>query len=153
MDLEAPQTPASNYATDATPLSRSSLASPSPKRTRARALTHVDRRSVAGKRIGELTETFLAALESQGREVTPALKLKVEQAAQLQAFAEQARGRWLRGESSDRIDGICTAERLAERAVKALGLRDTEPRKTLADVLASPPAAYSPLRGPTEARG
>jgi len=89
-----------------------------------RLLTRVDRRTAAGKRITELKATFLAALEAQGRELTPSLKLKVEQAAQLQAFAEAARGRFLRGESSDRIDGICTAERLAERAVKALRLVD-----------------------------
>jgi hypothetical protein len=54
--------------------------------------------------------------------------MKLEQAAQLQAFAEAARGRFLRGESSDRVDGICTAERLAERAVKALRLVDGPPK-------------------------
>lgn len=120
---------ASESATDATPSARRSFAVPSPKqRTRARALTRVDRRSVAGKRITELKTTFLAALEAQGRELTPTLRMKVEQAAQLQAFAEAARGRFLRGESSDRLDGICTAERLAERAVKALRLVDGPPK-------------------------
>jgi len=67
-------------------------------------------------------------LEAQGRDLTPALQMKVEQAAQLQAFAEAARGRFLRGESSDRIDGICTAERLAERAIRALRLADAPPK-------------------------
>jgi len=100
-----------------------------------RLLTRVDRRTATGKRITELTAMFLAALEAQGRELTPSLKLKVDQAAQLQAFAEAARGRFLRGESSDRVDGICTAERLAERAVKALRLRD-DPAKPEASWIA-----------------
>jgi hypothetical protein len=109
---------------DAAPIMRSSIANPSPKRIRRKALVKVDRRTVAGKRVADLRAMFLASLEAQGREMTAALMMKVDQAAQLQAFAEAARGRYLRSEGNDRIDAIATCERLAERAVAKLQLTD-----------------------------
>jgi hypothetical protein len=98
---------------------------------RRKLLTKTDGRSAVGLRIAELTRLFTASLGD--RPMTASLKLKLEMAAQLTAFAEQARGRWLRGESSDRVDGICTAERLAERAVAKLRLADdSKPRQASA---------------------
>jgi hypothetical protein len=94
---------------------------------RRKLLTKTDGRSAVGLRIAELKRLFTASLGD--RPMTASLKLKLEMAAQLSAFAEQARGRWLRGESSDRIDAICTAERLAERAVAKLRLAD-EPKSS-----------------------
>jgi hypothetical protein len=112
---------------------------------RRRRLTKVDGRSAVGLRIAELTRLFEASLGD--RPMMAPLKLKVERAAQMVAFAEQARGRWLRGESSDRIDAICTAERIAERAVAKLRLTDDpEPRSSVLDNLrrAYPAARLEP---------
>jgi hypothetical protein len=126
--------------TDAAPLMRSSIANPSPKRIRRKALVKVDRRTVAGRRVSELRTLFLASLEAQGRDMTAGLMMKVDQAAQLQAFAEAARGRYLRSEGNDRIDAIATCERLARDAVRALRLVDGPTPKVgtaLADRLAA----------------
>jgi hypothetical protein len=112
---------------------------------RRKLLTKVDGRSAVGLRIAELTRMFAASLGD--RPMTAALKMKVERAAQLTAFAETARGRWLRGESSDRVDGICTAERLASAAVAKLRLADdSKPRSSVVDNLrrAYPAARLAP---------
>jgi hypothetical protein len=116
--------PGSESATDAAAIARRSLAKPLPKRCRAKPLTKVDRRSVAGKRIGELKATFTAALAEQGRTMTPMLRLRVEQAAMALALAEAGRGRFLRGEGSDRLESVVTAERRADALVAALRLVD-----------------------------
>jgi hypothetical protein len=55
------------------------------------------------------------------------LKLKVEQAAMALALAEAGRGRFLRGEGSDRLEAVVTAERRADALVAALRLRDGGP--------------------------
>jgi hypothetical protein len=99
-------------------------------------LTRVDRRSAVGKRLAELKGTFMEVLESQGRGLTPILRMKVETACEALATAELARGRYMRGESRDRLDAVMTAERLAERAVKALRLTDgPKPRSSVHDIL------------------
>jgi hypothetical protein len=123
--------PASESQADAAPIVRPCAAPAKPKRIRdrRRLLTKVDGRSAVGLRVAELKRLFATSMGD--RPMTAALKMKVEMAAQLSAFAEQARGRWLRGESSDRIDAICTAERIAERSVKALRLADdSKPRSS-----------------------
>jgi hypothetical protein len=130
----------SESATDAAAIARHSLAKPLPKRCRAKPLTKVDRRSVAGKRIGELKALFLAALAD--REQTPMLVHKVGQAAELLAMAEKGRGDYLRGEHCQ-LDDVVRAERRAEAAVAALGIREPAKPQTpsLAQYLADREAA------------
>ena len=129
----------SEHVADAAPVMLPVRATSAPKRSRAKRLTRVDKRSPVGKRIGELKATFTAALESQGREVTPMLRMKIETASQALATAELARGRYMRGDGNDRLDAVMTAERLAERAVRGLHLPDgPEPkRRALAEHLAA----------------
>ena len=64
--------------------------------------------------------------------------MRIEQAAQLQALAEKARGDYLRGEGGD-LDEIIRAERRADQTVRSLGLSEAKPRvPTLADLLGRP---------------
>jgi hypothetical protein len=103
------------------------------RRSRAKRLTFVNRSTRLGKRIDELRKMFTEAVAERSQ--TPTLALKVEQAAQKTAVAELARGRYMRGEG-DRLEAVMTAERLAERAVKALGLTDDpEPKASVLDNL------------------
>jgi hypothetical protein len=115
---------ASESEADATAIALRPDANPLPKRSRVKLLTKVDRRSVAGKRIGELKATFTASLAEQGRAMTPMLKLRVEQAAMALALAEAGRGRFLRGEGHDRLEAVVTAERRADALVSGLRLVD-----------------------------
>jgi hypothetical protein len=107
--------------------------SPAPrrKRDRRRTLTQIDKRSRLGKRIAELTNLFTGAL---GGEPSPILKLRIAQASQLSAIAEQARGDHMRGHGTS---DIVRLERAAATAVRALGELEAKPRgPTLAEVLA-----------------
>jgi hypothetical protein len=110
-------------------------AAPSPmpprrKRDRRRTLTKIDQRSRLGKRIRELTVLFSGAL---GGDPSSILKLKIDQAAQLSAIAELARGDHMRGKPTG---DIVRLERAAASAVRALGDLEAKPRpKTLAEVL------------------
>jgi hypothetical protein len=106
---------------DAAPIVRGQAASGAPKRIRRRLLTKVDKRNRVGRRIEELKTLFLAALAD--REETPMLAHKVRQAAELLAMAEKARGDYLRGEHCQ-LDDVVRAERRAEGAVGALGIRE-----------------------------
>jgi hypothetical protein len=98
-----------------------------PKRKRSRrrlALRPIDRRTQAGRRIGELRQVFTAALVDAGVELTPMRRLKVEQASAALATAELARARYMRdGETGGKVlDELLRAERRADAAVKRLGL-------------------------------
>jgi hypothetical protein len=122
-------------------------ASPAPtpprrKRDRRRTLTKIDMRSRLGRRITELSIVFTGALGGSRGELTPIKKLKIEQAAQLSALAEQARGEIMRGVKGLAGSGdIVRLERAAAAAVRALGDLEPRPRaKTLAEVLAQPRA-------------
>jgi hypothetical protein len=130
--------PVTERVGDAAAIGRDHGGSVAAKRIRTRKLlTKTDGRTAVGLRIAALTRLFEGSLGD--RPMTASLKMKIEQAAQLTAFAETARGRWLRGESSDRVDGICTAERLASAAVAKLRLADDLAVKpmSLEDYLAS----------------
>jgi hypothetical protein len=124
---------------DAAPITSGQTASVAPKRIRRRLLTKVDKRNRVGRRIEELAALFLAALAD--REQTPMLAHKVRQAAELLAMAEKARGDYLRGEHCQ-LDDVVRAERRAEAAVAALGIRDTKskPSNPLAAHFSRPPA-------------
>jgi hypothetical protein len=119
---------------DAAAIDREHVGGVAPKRIRPRRrLTKVDRRNRVGRRIDELKALFTAALAD--REPNPMLAHKVGQAAELLAMAEKGRGDYLRGEHCQ-LDDVVRAERRAEAAVAALGIR--EPRAkvpSLADVL------------------
>lgn len=72
-----------------TPQRAPSDASRWPKRSRARPLTLLDRRSVAARRIAELKQLFTTALADAGVNVgTPMRRLQIEQAASAMAVAE-----------------------------------------------------------------
>ena len=95
--------PTSGSVADAAPFPRSSHELPAPKRSRAKLLTQVSRRTRLGKRIAELTAMFAAAV---GAELTPMRKLKVDKAAQLTAIAELARGDFMR-DGKERSTILC----------------------------------------------
>src|ERR1700729_1516336 len=88
---------------------------PRRRRDRRRTLTKIDMRSRLGKRISELAALFAGAL---GGDLSPVRRLKIEQAAQLSALAEQARGDILRGGKG--TGDIVRLERAAAAAVRAL---------------------------------
>jgi hypothetical protein len=115
-----------------------------PKRIRPRRrLTKVDRRNRVGRRIDELKALFLAALAD--REQTPMLAHKIGQAAELLSMAEKARGDYLRGEHCQ-LDDVVRAERRAEAAVAALGIREPAKREasTLAEHFSRPVRSAAP---------
>jgi hypothetical protein len=118
---------------NASPFPRRSGGHSGPKRSRAKLLTKVDRRSLLGKRIAELTAMFIAAI---GGELTPMRKLSVNKAAQLTAIAEKARGDFMRGGVGS-LDDIVRVERKADGAVRALGLVESKPKPpSVADIVA-----------------
>ena len=110
-----------------------------PRRSRKRTLTTVDRRTRVWIRIADLTAMLTAALGSV--ELTPMRRMKIEQAAQLTALAELARGRFMRdGEGT--LDDIVRLERKADSAVRALGIVESKPKPaSLADYIAARTAA------------
>jgi hypothetical protein len=124
MDLAASSATHAVCSADALPFSRRSDGSPAPKRSRAKLLTKVDRRSQLGKRIVELTQMFSAAI---GGELTPMRRLAVDKAAQLTAIAEQARGAFMR-DGVGTLDDIVRLERKADQAVRALGTIEAKPK-------------------------
>lgn len=103
-----------------------------PRRSRAIVLTRVDRRTALGKRIAELTALYFAALGSAGV-LSPMKRLKVDEAAQLKALAELARGDYLR-ECKGTLDDVVRIERKASAAERALGIVDRQPRKATSDL-------------------
>jgi hypothetical protein len=101
----------------------------------------IDRRTVIGKRVGELQAMFMAALTGAGAELSTLRKLGVEQAARVVAVAEYARAQWLRTGVGDPADLIAT-ERRADALIKRLGLpaegsKPSAPATSLRDRLAS----------------
>ena len=74
-------------------------------------------------------------------ELTPMRRMKIEQAAQLTALAELARGRFMRdGEGT--LDDIVRLERKADSAVRALGIVESKAKPaSLADYFAARTAA------------
>jgi hypothetical protein len=117
--------PASEMATDATRIDAGRGAGVRVKRRkRVRLPPKVDKRSRIGRRAVELKTLFTTALEAQGRELTELLKFKVDSAAEAQAMAEAGRQRYMRGEGSDRLEAVVTAERRADALVSALRLVD-----------------------------
>jgi hypothetical protein len=112
----------------------SAVGAPKPRRSRKRTLTTVDRRTRVWKRIAELTALFTAALD--GVEATPLRRMKIEQAAQLTALAEIARGRFMRN-GDGTLDDIVRLERKADGAVRALGVVESKPKPpSIADIVA-----------------
>jgi hypothetical protein len=105
------------------------------RRKRVRLPPKVDKRSRVGRRAVELKTLFTTALEAQGREITPLLKFKVDAAAEAQAMAEAGRQRYMRGEGSDRLEAVVTAERRADALVSALRLVDAPTSKSTSSAL------------------
>jgi hypothetical protein len=107
------------FGTTSTPIASHDGAKP--RRSRAIVLTHVDRRSPLGRRIKELTAIYTAALGSS--DLSEIKRLKVDEAAQLKAMAEKARGDWMRdGEASPTLEDIVRLERKASAAERDLGI-------------------------------
>lgn len=117
--------------------SRSAAAeSAKPRRSRAIVLTRVDRRTVFGKRIAELTAIYTAALGSDDA-LSEMKHLRIGEAAQLKALAELARGNYMR-DANGSLDDVVRVERKASAAERALGIvervRDRAP--TIAEIAA-----------------
>jgi hypothetical protein len=107
-----------------------------PKPNKRRAHVQIDKRFAIGRRVKQLTATFRERL---GLDANPDLLLlaAIERAAQLQALAEQAAARALRGDVSVAYDDVVRLSRLAEHAVRKLHLdrNNTKQAPTLADYL------------------
>jgi hypothetical protein len=109
-----------------------------PKRDRRLTLTRIDKRGRLGKRIAELRAIFIAALGEEA-ELSAMKRLRVEEAAQLKALAEQPRGDFMR-DGRGTLDDIVRCERKADQAVRALGLSEAKrkPPSPLAAHFAQP---------------
>ncbi len=110
-----------------------------PRRSRKKGLTTVDRRSRVSRRITELQALFLSALERAGAVLTPMRRMRLEEAAQLKALAEKARGDYLR-DAVGSLDDVVRIERKADAAVRAIGLPSESSRPappSLADYMKS----------------
>jgi hypothetical protein len=104
-------------------------------RDKRRAPVQIDKRFVIGRRYKQLVAVFRERL---GLDANPDLLLlsAIERAAQLQALAEQAAARALRGDASVAYDDVVRLSRLAEHAVRKLHLdRHNTKQETLADYL------------------
>jgi len=101
------------------------LAKAGPRKPRKRP-AQVDGRTILGKRVDELRALFTAEATRAGREMTPMLKLLVEQAASALALAELARGRYMSGDG-DRLSDLATVERRADQALRRIGLPPDKP--------------------------
>jgi hypothetical protein len=117
---------AEDYAADSSPSQARQKAAAPPKRDRRRTLTRIDKRGRVGKRVARLVELFEAAFPAEA--LTPLKREQIASAAGLQALAEEARGKWMRGESGDSLDEIMRAERVAMSKVRGLGIGDEKPR-------------------------
>jgi hypothetical protein len=126
-----------------TPADRVSVVSriagvPAPKRERRQLLTKIDGRLPLGKRIKRLMSLFEAAFPAEA--LTALKREQIATAAQLQAMAEEERGKWMRGEAKCDLDELIRLERRAVAAVAALGIREPAKREasTLADHFSRP---------------
>jgi len=109
---------------------------PKPRRSRAQALTRVDRRLPLGRRIEALKAIYFEALGG-AEGLSPMRRLKVDEAAQLKALAEKSRGDFMR-DGVGSLDDVMVAERRADLAVRAIGLPKERPKPataTVADIL------------------
>ena len=79
-----------------------------------------DRRTRIARRRDALVKTFTVQLAG---EITPALALKVDAAAELVALAERYRGQFMSGASNVPLDDLIRLERLASSSVRSLGLQ------------------------------
>jgi hypothetical protein len=115
----------------------------SPKRDRRLTLTKIDKRGRFGKRIAELRAIFIAALGDEA-ELSAMKRLRVEEAAQLKALAEQARGDFMR-DGRGTLDDIVRCERKADQVVRTLGIGEAKrkPSSPLVAHFSRPPARES----------
>jgi hypothetical protein len=112
------------------------VGAPAPKRERRQLLTKIDGRLPLGKRIKRLVSLFEAAFPAEA--LVPLKKEQIATAAQLQAMAEEERGKWMRGEARCDLDELVRLDRRASQAVRSLGIEETRDRQvTLADYLAA----------------
>ncbi len=105
-------------------------------------LENIDGRSPAGRRYRDLVESFTRELGEPGGP-TAAQQAMVKQLAGVILHAEQLQAGIVRGEHVD-LDGLVRLSNLQARLLKALDLGQAKAasrRKTLADHLASRPAA------------
>lgn len=104
------------------------------KRDRRRLLTKVDKRTAFGRRLAELKRLYIEALGGEA-ELSPIKRKRVEEAADLRATAEKARGDFMR-DGVGTLNDIVRTERAARSAERALGIVERAAKaKTLADVL------------------
>jgi hypothetical protein len=114
---------------------------PKPRRSRAQALTRVDRRLPLGRRIEALKAIYFEALGG-AEGLSPMRRLKVDEAAQLKALAERSRGDFMR-DGVGQLSDIVAAERRADMAVRAIG----PPKERLKPLTASVAEILDRLKG------
>jgi hypothetical protein len=90
------------------------ISTPIVRRSRSVVLTHVDRRTPLGRRIKQLTAIYLDALGGDSA-LSDIKRLRIDEAAQLKALAEQARGAWMR-DGDGNLDDVVRIERKASAA-------------------------------------
>jgi hypothetical protein len=124
------------------------VGAPAPKRERRQLLTKIDGRLPLGKRIKRLVSLFEAAFPAEA--LAPLKREQIATAAQLQAMAEEERGKWMRGEAKCDLDELIRLERRAVAAVKALGIVETsQRRRSMQDYLADRAARGPNGTGPS----
>jgi hypothetical protein len=132
-----------------TPHASSAHAAQKPALSRALTLTRVDRRGRMGKRIAELRAIYVAALGGPDA-LSPIKRMRVDEAAQLKALAELARGDFMR-DGKGSIDDIVRIERKASAAERVLGIVEQHegrdgPTQTLQQYLAEKAAQKEGVR-------
>jgi hypothetical protein len=102
-----------------------------------RAPTRLDGRSYSGRRAKELAAIYAAALGGEGA-LSDLVLVRVQDAAELQAAVEHARGQYLRGRVTDetRVVRLTNAASRALRALKLDRVQQSKPPVTLADYVA-----------------
>ena len=111
---------------------------PKPKRRRRQIpRQRLDGRTRIAKRAKQLAVHFLATLRADHREITLELEAAVRRVSELLAIAEQLRADRLRGLPVP-ADDIVRTDRLANLALRQLGLPTAKPREeSLSDYLDS----------------
>jgi hypothetical protein len=111
------------------------------KVNKRKAKVAFDKRYAVGRRYMALLATYRERLHLDA-DPDPLLLAAVERAAELQALAEQARGRALRAEATVTLDDVVRLNRLAEQALRRLHLDRHNTKQTTPTL-----SDFSPARG------
>jgi hypothetical protein len=122
---------------DVTMNDHGSVPSVRPKRRRRRQPKLIDGRSAAARRSRDLAAQFEHELGEDNP--TPSRRMAIKRAASLAVLADSLRSRRLAGDQNVLLDDLVRVERLADRAVRGLGIdrKREPPAPTLKDYVAA----------------